>query len=119
MTLHEYALVLSRLGKHDEVLKIYLSRLFDLQLAENYCDRMYRYSCLELFHFMTTLTYAMIRSSRLLNKLKNATNKKQMQSNTDVIDEGIYLILIRVLLGSRLLLPLTSPDIQGSQQTNQ
>jgi hypothetical protein len=39
--LHEYALLLSRLGRHEEVLRIYVHRLQDIALAEAYCDRMY------------------------------------------------------------------------------
>ncbi len=40
--LHENALVLSRLGKHRDVLTIYVHQLQNLSLAESYCDRMYR-----------------------------------------------------------------------------
>ncbi len=40
--LHENALVLSRLGKHRDVLTIYIHQLDSLILAENYCDRMFR-----------------------------------------------------------------------------
>jgi hypothetical protein len=40
--LHENALVLSRLGRHRDVLTIYLHQLESLSLAESYCDRMYK-----------------------------------------------------------------------------
>jgi hypothetical protein len=39
--LHENALVLSRLGRHRDVLKIYLTELNSLELAELYCDKIY------------------------------------------------------------------------------
>jgi hypothetical protein len=39
--LHEYALLLSRLGRHQNVLMIYVHEIKDLKLAEEYCDRMY------------------------------------------------------------------------------
>jgi hypothetical protein len=39
--LHEYALLLSRMGRHEEVLKIYVHKLKDIPLAEAYCSRMY------------------------------------------------------------------------------
>jgi hypothetical protein len=39
--LHEYALLLSRLDKHEEVLKIYIHQLNDINLAQSYCDRIY------------------------------------------------------------------------------
>lgn len=39
--LHETALVLSRLGDHNSVLNIYVTKLVDIDLAENYCDRIY------------------------------------------------------------------------------
>lgn len=41
---HEYALVLSRLGRHEEVLRIYVRQLQDLALAEEYCDRIFQLS---------------------------------------------------------------------------
>ncbi len=40
--LHETALVLSRLGKHRDVLTVYMHQLHSLELAESYCDRIYR-----------------------------------------------------------------------------
>ena len=39
--LHERALVLSRLGRHSEVLALYVYRLQDLALAEQYCLRIH------------------------------------------------------------------------------
>ena len=42
--LHEYALFLSRLGSHDEVLTIYIHQLGEPDAAEAYCDRMYAQS---------------------------------------------------------------------------
>lgn len=43
--LHENALVLSRLGKHRDVLSIYIHQLQNFSLAESYCDRIYRSVC--------------------------------------------------------------------------
>jgi tetratricopeptide (TPR) repeat protein len=40
--LHEHALLLSRLGRHEEALEIYLRQLKDPALAEQYCDRVWR-----------------------------------------------------------------------------
>jgi hypothetical protein len=42
--LHEYALLLSRLGSHDDVLTIYIHQLEEPDAAEAYCDRMYAQS---------------------------------------------------------------------------
>jgi hypothetical protein len=42
--LHEYALLLSRLGSHDEVLTIYIHQLGESDAAEAYCDRMHAQS---------------------------------------------------------------------------
>jgi Vam6/Vps39-like protein vacuolar protein sorting-associated protein 39 len=42
--LHEHALLLSRLGRHEEALEIYLRQLKDAALAEQYCDRVWRAS---------------------------------------------------------------------------
>lgn len=39
--LHEYALILSRMGRHDEVLYIYVYDLHSMTMAEAYCDRIY------------------------------------------------------------------------------
>ena len=39
--LHEYALLLSRLQRHNEVLRIYTEQVGDLELAEAYCKRTY------------------------------------------------------------------------------
>lgn len=41
----EQALLLSRLGQHDQVLGIYLHELQDLGLCESYCDRIYSAAC--------------------------------------------------------------------------
>ncbi len=38
----EHALLLSRLGRHTEVLEIYVLQLRDRELAEKYCDRIWR-----------------------------------------------------------------------------
>ncbi len=38
----EHALLLSRLGRHTEVLEIYVVQLRDRELAEKYCDRIWR-----------------------------------------------------------------------------
>ena len=38
----EHALLLSRLGRHNEVLGIYVSQLKDAHLAEEYCDQIWR-----------------------------------------------------------------------------
>ncbi|CAM9220581.1 unnamed protein product, partial [Phaeothamnion confervicola] len=40
--LEEHALLLSRLGRHEEVLRIYVRQLRDPSLAERYCDRIWR-----------------------------------------------------------------------------
>ncbi|CAM9189087.1 unnamed protein product [Chrysoparadoxa australica] len=40
--LHEHALLLSRLGRHQEVLSIYVRQLKDNDLAEEYCERIYQ-----------------------------------------------------------------------------
>ncbi len=40
--LFEHALLLSRLGRHTEVLEIYVVQLRDRELAEKYCDRIWR-----------------------------------------------------------------------------
>jgi hypothetical protein len=40
--LHEHALLLSRLHRHQEVLQIYVCQLKDQSLAEEYCDRIWR-----------------------------------------------------------------------------
>lgn len=45
---HEYALVLSRLGRHEEVLRIYVRQLQDLALAEEYCGRIFQLSLQEV-----------------------------------------------------------------------
>lgn len=39
--LHEYALLLSRMKCHEEVLKVYVHFLHDLPLAEKYCKALY------------------------------------------------------------------------------
>ena len=39
--LHEYALLLSRQGLHEDVLSIYIHQLGDAPLAQAYCDRIY------------------------------------------------------------------------------
>lgn len=39
--LHEYALVVSKMNRHDETLRIYCHSLADLESAEDYCHRLY------------------------------------------------------------------------------
>lgn len=42
---HENALILSRLHRHESVLQIYVHQLRDRQLAESYCDKVWTKSC--------------------------------------------------------------------------
>ena len=37
----ERALILSKLGQHEQALTIYAHRLGDMQLAQEYCERLY------------------------------------------------------------------------------
>lgn len=69
--LHEYALLLSRLHRHEEVLQIYIEQLADLALAEAYCQRIYEGS--------------------QKSKLTGAANETE---------ENIYLVMIESMLSS-------------------
>lgn len=80
--LHENALVLSKLGRHREVLKIYLRQLKNPDLGEAYCERIYAY------------------------QLTVDANKTKTNSRTNVVNTlssagEIYLIMFQV----RIILP--------------
>lgn len=77
--LHEYALLLSRLDKHEEVLKIYIHQLNDINLAQSYCDRIY------------------CNASNDENKVTSISHGKNPKNNNKE-DLKVYLHLIKVLL---------------------
>lgn len=77
----EYALLLSKLGKHDEALRIYIHQLRNLPAAEAYCDRLYQ---------TQTKAYQQYQQSSL------------MIAPQDTSGQDIYLHLLRVILASDL-----------------
>lgn len=101
--LHEYALVLSRLGQHEEVLKIYIHEVDDLALAEEYCQRTY------LYDPSSSMILRMIpcRCRRALEeKDKKAKGRHGARLQPSYVPEdsagagSIYLSLVKVLLTS-------------------
>ncbi len=77
--LHENALVLSKLGRHREVIKIYLQQLRSLEMGESYCETM--------FYQVNSTTMTKPRDSKTNN-------------NTNTLSSAgeIYLILFQVML---------------------
>jgi hypothetical protein len=88
--LHENALVLSKLGRHREVLKIYLQQLKNRDLADAYCDRIYR--------LQQSLTVTASTSSAS-NKVAKLPESRTNMTNTLTSAGEIYLIMFVVLLG--------------------
>lgn len=71
---HENALVLSKLGRHREVLKVYLQQLHSQEMGESYCEKIY-------------------------SQLSNSSNNKDLKSNatnTLSVPGEIYLIFFQV-----------------------
>ena len=87
--LHEYALLLSRLDKHEEVLKIYIHQLNDVRLAQSYCDRIYINSNND-----DSKTITIIQANRSLS----SSSKNNNNNNNNKEDMKVYLYLIKVLL---------------------
>lgn len=85
---HEKALLLSRLGRHEEVFQIYIHKLNDIPLAEKYCDRIYNYDS----------SGGDIKqkwsSSNSLENFKNNCNNGFEDA------KDIYLLLIKVILNT-------------------
>jgi len=82
----EKALVLSRLGRHEAVLRIYVHELFDPVLAEQYCDRIYRAA-------------AAAQASNQLNNDDNADSARQESARDQATAaQDVYLDLMKVFL---------------------
>ena len=84
---HEKALLLSRLGKHEEVMRIYCDELKDIQAAEEYCDRIWRQAQKQ-------------RSLVVLNK-DNSYNSNDDDSNNNMVgllNESCFYILYYLFL---------------------
>ena len=85
--LHEQALLLSRSGKHEHVLSVYINRLQNIELATSYCDRIYS-------------------QSQLLNNSSKTvtTGGGNTDSNDDDAEDStkmnVYLCLFRVILAA-------------------
>jgi hypothetical protein len=90
--MHENALVLSRMGQHEEVLRIYVRLLQDLKIAENYCGRIYKAAV----EFQAASgTFSQNRTGFVATSATTTTNSlsAQFENGTD-----IYLTLFKVLL---------------------
>lgn len=78
--LHEYALLLSKLGRHEEVLTIYIHRLSEYNTAEIYCDRIYN------------------KAISHRNTSNMSYNKKGGANNASIASgEEVYLCLLQVM----------------------
>jgi len=75
--LHEHALLLSRLGRHEEVLSIYVHQLNDTRLAEEYCARIWEQAQLDK---------------------KTVTKKEVQESKVAQDDTDVYISLLKVFL---------------------
>ncbi|CAM9493957.1 unnamed protein product [Scytosiphon promiscuus] len=82
--LEEHALLLSRLGRHEEVLHIYVRQLKNQQMAEAYCGRIWE----------RCETAAKAKGAAKMGSADAATT-------TPSADEEVYLCLLRVYLHSR------------------
>ncbi len=111
--LHENALVLSRLGKHRDVLTIYVHQLQNLALAESYCDRIFK-----------SVNEAKVRSastaspapggSHPASKASFASTSSSFSVSVGVqfLEAGeIYLVMFKVILES---VPDASQGAEGS-----
>lgn len=95
--LHENALVLSKLGRHREVLKIYLIQLKNLELSELYCLRLY--NCMmgkDINHELQMISPLNIRTKVNIKQYSNiyyntVTTPINLQNPGE-----IYLILFQV-----------------------
>jgi hypothetical protein len=75
--LHENALVLSKLGRHREVLKIYLHQLRSQEMGETYCDKIFSHLCSS--------------NGQIKDSKTNATNTLSSAGE-------VYLILFQVII---------------------
>lgn len=84
--LQENALVLSRLGRHREVLKIYLHSLRNQELAEAYCSRIYGLMTGD----MAMVEQAMNVTNHLTNTTSNANNTASSNNtnNSSIVSKG-------------------------------
>jgi hypothetical protein len=82
--LHEYALLLSRIGRHEEVLRLYIHQLNNITLAEEYCNRIH------------TLRVSDSSNTTILNDISNVyfCLFKVMLTPPMTVSEGVKLSLI-------------------------
>jgi hypothetical protein len=82
---HENALLLSRLGRHEEVFQIYIHKLNDIPLAESYCDRIYNND-----------------NENNKQKWTSSNSLENFKNNCNSIEDAkdVYLLLIKVILNT-------------------
>lgn len=91
--LHENALVLAKLGKHREVLTIYMRQLKSEELAEAYCDKIY---CI-MTGSVSTNQPKTTGNKANANTNNNRTSNNANPGNLSGFGE-IYIILFQVIL---------------------
>ena len=81
---HEYALLLSKLGRHEEVLKIYSLQLRDLAAAEDYCNQIF--------------LRAQAKDVEKAPDNSTVVGAERTSSGSSIANGNVYLILIRILV---------------------
>ena len=92
--LHEFALIFSKLNKHEEVLRIYIHQLQDIDLAEKYCHTNYEFMINELNNNrMLKKPPSLNASAQTFNKIENI-NYQKLKFEQNIFDEKLFMSLI-------------------------
>lgn len=115
--LHENALVLSRLGRHREVLKIYLQQLRNQELAETYCGRIYSIMTGEAGGDGVDAAKGGNKSSRLQSSKLSFSSSVPVPTQQSIplnlhAPGEIYLLLFEVILDENDEAEVTSPHTE-------
>ena len=99
--LHESALLLSRQGRHRDVLHIYVDKLRDLRIAEAYCERIYHHAKVEQIRQKNDQNNNNCNNSNNNNNSNHNNHNNHKSKNNDFSgDFGVYLLLLEEMLSS-------------------
>ena len=107
--LHEFALILSKLNRHEEVLRIYIHQLQDVTLAEEYCHTNYLFYMNKIKNDRLLVKKASPTSISTTAQSQHSQSQQQQQQPTgeeksvnyqkikleqDILDEKAFMSLI-------------------------
>ena len=99
--LHEYALILSKMGRHDETLRIYCHQLADLASAEEYCHRLFDQGVENVYMKMITTLLSPPEHSKLMMDVPLSPSSVTPEGTTAGTGSASRLVQLSVTIAER------------------